>query len=260
MAGGVSGSLRLPAGGSWLQSASSVMSRVAGCARHAPAGERAFSRAGVVRKLAVYGAAFLAGFVPGWAFLYDQDELWVRYRFALFLLVGLFSIFAMAWFLGRFESRGGRPGFWCLALTMPLMPCWGVVFGAITGMYPGVMRWVLVSVAVLVVAGVTWLRFVSDRVHSRVAAWAASAVSCVVPSWMLCLLFGGSPLSCLPWCVAVGAAGALWFLQDLWAIDYCAGDDRDASFEWLAAWALIFDLMTLVAALARGSTAGQDQQ
>ena len=33
MAVGVSGSLRLPAGGSWLQMASSVMSRVAGCAR-----------------------------------------------------------------------------------------------------------------------------------------------------------------------------------------------------------------------------------
>ncbi len=259
MAGGVSGSLRLPAGGSWLRSTSSIMSRVAGCARHAPAGERAFSRAGVVRKLAVYGAAFLAGFVPGWAFLYG-DEQWMRDRFIQFLLVGLFSGFAMIWFLGRFESRGGRPGFWCLALTMPMMPCWGLVFGAMTGENPGVMRWVLVSVAVLVVAGVTWLRFVSDRVHSRVAAWAASAVSCVVPSWMLCLLFGGSPLSCLPWCVAVGATGALWFLQDLWAIDYCAGDNRDASFEWLAAWALIFDLMTLVAALARGSTAGQDQQ
>jgi len=259
MADSVSGSLRLPAGRSWLQSASSVMSRVAGCARHAAVGERAFSRAGMVRKLAVYGAGFLAGFVPGWAFLYDQDELWVRYRFALFLLVGLFSIFAMAWFLGRFESRGGRPGFWCLALTMPLMPCWGVVFGAVTGMYPGVMRWVLVSVAVLVVAGVTWLRFVSDRVRGRVAAWAASAASCVLPSWMLCLLFGGSPLSCLPWCVAVGATGTLWFLQDLWAIDYCAGDNRDASFEWLAAWALIFDLMTLVAALYRGGTAAQGQ-
>ena len=259
MADGVSGSLRLPVGGSWLESASSVMSRVAGCARHAAAGERAFSRAGVVRKLAVYGAAFLAGFVPGWAFLYG-DEQWMRDRFIQFLLVGLFSGFAMIWFLGRFESRGGRPGFWCLALTMPMMPCWGVVFGAGTGAYPGVMRWVLVSVAVLVVAGVTWLRFVSDWVHSRVAAWAASAVSCVVPSWMLCLLFGGSPWSCLPWCVAVGATGALWFLQDLWAIDYCAGDDRDASFEWLAAWALIIDLMTLVAALARGSTAAQDQQ
>ena len=258
MAVGVSGSLRLPAGRSWLQRASSIMSRVARCARHAPAGERAFSRAGVVRKLAVYGAAFLAGFVPGWAFLYG-DEQWMRDRFIQFLLVGLFSGFAMIWFLGRFESRGGRPGFWCLALTMPMMPCWGVIFGAITGESPGVMRWVFVSVAVLVVAGVTWLRFVSDRVHSRVAAWAASAVSCVVPSWMLCLLFGGSPWSCLPWCVAVGATGALWFLQDLWAIDYCAGDDRDASFEWLAAWALIFDLMTLVAALARGSDAAQDQ-
>ena len=258
MADGVSGSLRLPVGRSWLQSASSVMSRVAGCARHAAVGERAFSRAGVVRKLAVYGAAFLAGFVPGWAFLYG-DEQWMRDRFIQFCLAGLFSVFAMWWFLSRFESRGGRPGFWCLALTMPMMPCWGVMFGAMTGERPGVMRWVFVSVAVLVVAGVTWLRFVSDRVHSRVAAWAASAVSCVVPSWMLCLLFGGSPLSCLPWCVAVGAAGALWFLQDLWAIDYCAGDDRDAAFEWLAAWALIFDLMTLVAALARGSTAVQDQ-
>ena len=259
MAVGVSGSLRLPAGGSWLERASSVMSRVAGCARHAPAGERAFSRAGVVRKLAVYGAAFLAGFVPGWAFLYG-DEQWMRDRFIQFGLAGLFSAFAMWWFLGRFESRGGRPGFWCLALTMPMMPCWGVMFGAVTGESPGVMRWVFMSVAVLVVAGVTWLRFVSDRVRGRVAAWAASAVSCVVPSWMLCLLFGGSPWSCLPWCLAVGATGALWFLQDLWAIDYCAGDDRDASFEWLAAWALIFDLMTLVAALARGSDAAQDQQ
>lgn len=98
---GVSGSLRLPVGRSWLQSASSVMSRVAGCARHAPAGERVFSCAGVVRKLAVCGAAFLAGFVPGWAFLYDQEEQWVRGRCIQFLLVGLFSIFAMWWF---FES------------------------------------------------------------------------------------------------------------------------------------------------------------
>ncbi|WP_229132479.1 hypothetical protein [Bifidobacterium mizhiense] len=259
MADGVSGSLRLPTGRSWLQSASSVMSRVAGCARHAPAGERAFSRAGVVRKLAVYGATFLAGFVPGWAFLYDQEEQWVRGRCIQFLLVGLFSIFVMWWFLSRFESHGGRPGFWCLALTMPTMPCWGVAFGAMTGANPGVMRWVLVSVAVLVSAAVTWLRFVSDLVRVRVAAWAASAASCVVPSWLVCLLFGGSPLSCLPWCVAVGATGALWFLQDLWAIDYCAGDDRDASFEWLAAWALIFDLITLVAALARGGTAAQGQ-
>ena len=258
MADSVSGSLRLPAGRSWLESASSIMSRVAGCARHASAGERVFSRAGVVRKLAVYGAAFLAGFVPGWAFLYG-DEQWMRDRFVEFGLAGLLSVFTMWWFLDRFESRGGRPGFWCLALTMPMMPCWGVMFGAMTGERPGVMRWVFVSVAVLVVAGVTWLRFVSDRVRGRVAAWAASAASCVLPSWILCLLFGGSPLSCLPWCVAVGAAGALWFLQDLWAIDYCAGDNRDASFEWLAAWALIFDLMTLVAALARGSTAAQDQ-
>ena len=234
------------------------MSRVAGCARHAAAGERAFSRAGVVRKLAVYGTAFLAGFVPGWAFLYG-DEQWMRDRFIQFCVAGLFSGFAMWWFLGRFEDRGGRPGFWCLALTMPMMPCWGVMFGAMTGESPGVMRWVFVSVAVLVVAGVTWLRFVSDRVRNRVAAWAAAASSCVVPSWMLCLLFGGSPLSCLPWCMAVGAVGALWFLQDLWAIDYCAGDNRDAAFEWLAAWALIFDLMTLVAALARGSSAAQGQ-
>lgn len=234
------------------------MSRVAGCARHAAAGERAFSRAGVVRKLAVYGTAFLAGFVPGWAFL-SGDEQWMRDRFIQFCVAGLFSGFAMWWFLGRFEGRGGRPGFWCLALTMPMMPCWGVMFGAMTGESPGVMRWVFVSVAVLVVAGVTWLRFVSDRVRNRVAAWAAAASSCVVPSWMLCLLFGGSPLSCLPWCMAVGAVGALWFLQDLWAIDYCAGDNRDAAFEWLAAWALIFDLMTLVAALARGSSAAQGQ-
>ena len=258
MADGVSGSLRLPVGKSWLESASSIMSRVAGCARHAAAGERAFSRAGVVRKLAVYGTAFLAGFVPGWAFLYG-DEQWMRDRFIQFCVAGLFSGFAMWWFLGRFEGRGGRPGFWCLALTMPMMPCWGVMFGAMTGESPGVMRWVFVSVAVLVVAGVTWLRFVSDRVRNRVAAWAAAASSCVVPSWMLCLLFGGSPLSCLPWCMAVGAVGALWFLQDLWAIDYCAGDNRDAAFEWLAAWALIFDLMTLVAALARGSSAAQGQ-
>ena len=259
MADGVSGSLRLPVGKTWLESASSIMSRVAGCASHAAAGERAFSRAGVVRKLAVYGTAFLAGFVPGWVFLYDQEEQWVRNCCLGFCLAGLFSGFAMWWFLGRFEGRGGRPGFWCLALTMPMMPCWGVMFGAMTGESPGVMRWVFVSVAVLVVAGVTWLRFVSDRVRNRVAAWAAAASSCVVPSWMLCLLFGGSPLSCLPWCMAVGAVGALWFLQDLWAIDYCAGDNRDAAFEWLAAWALIFDLMTLVAALARGSSAAQGQ-
>ena len=62
-----------------------------------------------------------------------------------------------------------------------------------------------------------------------------------VPSWMLCLLSWGSPLSCLPWCVAVGATVALWFLQDLYAIDYCAVTHRDATFEWpgLGRWCSI---------------------
>ena len=49
------------------------------------------------------------------------------------------------------------------------------------------------------------------------------------------------PLSCLPWCVAVGATVALWFLQDLYAIDYCAVTHRDATFEWpgLGRWCSI---------------------
>lgn len=234
------------------------MSRVAGCARHAPAGERVFSCAGVVRKLAVCGAAFLAGFVPGWAFLYDQEEQWVRGRCIQFLLVGLFSIFAMWWF---FES---------------VREPWGA-------------SWVLVSGAddaddALLGGGVrrgNWYASGGDalgvRVGGRVGGGRGDLASVRVGSGACpCgglggfgrfvrgavvdagLLFGGSPLSCLPWCMAVGATGALWFLQDLWAIDYCAGDNRDASFEWLAAWALIFDLMTLVAALYRG-TAAQGQ-
>ena len=82
-------------------------------------------------------------------------------------------------------------------------------------------------------------------------------VLCVVPSWMLAKATGSAGAS-LFWCCVVGVVGALWFVLDMWAIEKCASTHRDAAFEWLAAWALVFDLIVLIASLLGASNDDDD--
>ena len=55
-----------------------------------------------------------------------------------------------------------------------------------------------------------------------------------------------------------GVVGALWFVLDMRAIGKCAGAHRDAAFEWLAAWALVFGLTLTIASLMGDSNDGGD--
>ena len=57
------------------------------------------------------------------------------------------------------------------------------------------------------------------------------------------------------WCCVAGVVGALWFVLGMRAIGKCAGTHRDAAFEWLAAWALVCDLIMLIASLMGDSNA-----
>ncbi len=82
-------------------------------------------------------------------------------------------------------------------------------------------------------------------------------VLCVVPSWMLAKATGSAGAS-LFWCCVVGVVGALWFVLDMWVIEKCASTHRDAAFEWLAAWALVFDLIVLIASLLGASNDDDD--
>ena len=94
-------------------------------------------------------------------------------------------------------------------------------------------------------------------VRNGFLSWAAMVVLCVVLSWMLAKATGSAGAS-LFWCCVVGVVGALWFVLDMWAIEKCASTHRDAAFEWLAAWALVFDLIVLIASLLGASNDDDD--
>ena len=85
-------------------------------------------------------------------------------------------------------------------------------------------------------------------------SWAVVVVLCVVPSWMRAKATVSAGAS-LFWCCLVGVVGALWFVLGMQAIRECAGTHRDAAFEWLAAWALVFGLTLTVASLMGDSNA-----
>ncbi|MGL4939788.1 MAG: hypothetical protein ACRC44_00165 [Bifidobacterium asteroides] len=236
---------------------SSVMSRVVGSVPHARPGAREFSLGGVLWKTVLYGMAYMAGFACGWYFLSGSNQDWVRMRQGQIALVALFSGFAVCILLGRYEDGKGRPGPWFVVLSLPFAPGAGVIFGAVGHNSGGVFRWVLVSVAVLVAFGVLVFPLLMRLVRNGFLSWAAMVVLCVVPSWMLARVTGSAGAS-LFWCCVVGVVGALWFVLDMWAIEKCADTHRDAAFEWLAAWALVFDLIVLIASLLGASNNDDD--
>ena len=236
---------------------SSIMSRVVGSVPHARPGAREFSLGGVLWKTVLYGLAYVTGFACGWYFLYDDSQDWVRGWIAYSGLLALFSGLAVLILLGRYENGKGHPGPWFVVLSFPFAPGFGIVFGSVGRTSGGVFRWVLLSVAVLVVVGVSVFPLAMRLVRNGFASWAAMVVLCVVPSWMLAKTTGSAGVS-LFWCCLVGVVGALWFVLDMWAIGKCASTHRDAAFEWLAAWALVCDLIVLIASLLGASNDDND--
>ena len=236
---------------------SSIMSRVVKSVPHARPGSREFSLGGVLWKTVLYALAYVAGFACGWLLLFGQDQDWIRMRIGLFVLLAVLSGLVVLILLGRYEDGKGRPGPWFVVLSLPFAPGFGVLFGSIGRNSGGVFRWVLVSVAVLVVVGVLVFPLVMRLVRNGFVSWAAMVVLCVVPSWMLAKATGSAGAS-LFWCCLVGVVGALWFVLDMRAIGECAGTHRDAAFEWLAAWALVFDLIILIASLLGASKDDDD--
>ncbi|WP_390133458.1 hypothetical protein [Bifidobacterium apicola] len=132
---------------------SSVMSRVVGSVPHARPGSREFSLGGVLWKTVLYALTYAAAFACGWFLLFDQDQDWIRIRIGQGVLLALLSIAAVAILLGRYEDGKGRPGPWFVVLSLPFAPGFGVIPGSGARYSGGVFRWVLVSVAVLVVVG-----------------------------------------------------------------------------------------------------------
>ena len=236
---------------------SSVMSRVVGSVPHARPGAREFSLGGVLWKTVLYALTYVAAFACGWFLLFDQDQDWVRMRIVQGVLLAVLSIAAVAFLLGRYEDGKGRPGPWFVVLSLPCAPGFGIISGSGARYSGGVFRWILVSVAVLVVVGVLVFPAVMRLVRNGFLSWAVMVVLCVVPSWMLVKPTGSAGVS-LFWCCVVGVVGALWFVLDMWAIGKCAGTHRDAAFEWLAAWALVFDLIVLIASLLGASKDDDD--
>ena len=144
---------------------------------------------------------------------------------------------------------------------------WSCRFRALRG-----SAWVSVLPAVLLVgcsggcwclwlcwwlSGVLVFPLLMRLVRNGFLSWAAMVVLCVVPSWMLARVTGSAGAS-LFWCCVVGVVGALWFVLDMWAIEKCADTHRDAAFEWLAAWALVCDLIVLIASLLGASNNDDD--
>ena len=236
---------------------SSFMSCVVGSVPHARPGAREFSLGGVLWKTVLYGMAYVAGVACGWLVLTDDSQDWVRMRIVQSCLLALFSIFAVCTLLGRYEDGRGRPGPWYVVLSLPFAPGFGVISGSGARYSGGVFRWVLVSVAVLVAVGVLVFPLLMRLVRNGFLSWAAMVVLCVVPSWMLARVTGSAGAS-LFWCCVVGVVGALWFVLDMWAIEKCADTHRDAAFEWLAAWALVCDLIVLIASLLGASNNDDD--
>ena len=236
---------------------SSIMSRVVKSVPHAGPGSREFSLGGVLWKTVLYGLAYVAGVACGWLVLTDDSQDRVRALIAYPLLFAVLSGLVVLILLGRYEDGKGRPGPLFVVLSFPFAPGFGVISGAAGRTSGGVFRWVLVSVAVLVVVGVLAFPLVMRLVRNGFLSWAAMVVLCVVPSWMLAKATGSAGAS-LFWCCVVGVVGALWFVLDMRAIRECAGTHRDAAFEWLAAWALVFDLIVLIASLLGASKDGDD--
>ena len=180
---------------------------------HARLGTVESSLGGVLWKTVLFGLAYVAGFACGWYYLFDQDQDWVRTWIVCLLLLAFLAGFAVRNLLGRYEYGKERPGPWFVVLSFLFVPVIGVIFGAASSTPGGVFRWILVSVAVLVVVGVLVFPVVMRLVRNGFLSWAVMVVLCVVPSWMLAKTTGSAGVS-LFWCCVVGVVGALWFVLD----------------------------------------------
>lgn len=184
------------------------MSRVVGSIPHAQPGAREFSLGGVLWKTVLYALTYVAAFACGWFLLFDQNQDWVRMWVGQGLLLAVLSGLAVVVLLGRYEDGKERPGPWFVVLSLPCAPGFGVISGSGARYSGGVFRWILVSVAVLVAAGVSVFPLVTRLVRNGFASWAAMVVLCVVPSWMLAKTTGSASVS-LFWCCVVGVVGVV---------------------------------------------------
>ncbi len=243
---GVAGSLALPDRDSVFESSNALFASMVKVLPHASGHARAFSRGGVMRRAGVLALCFVLGG------LFGLSRVWTG------AWNGAPDVASMVFFV--------LTGAFCIIMSETRVRVWPCVFPWVACANMGFIGWAYfqtlwydtgafafaVLCAVVVLVGcVSWFRVVSDRVRSRVVVWGALALSCVFPSWGLCLLLGGAWWSTLLTCAGVGMWGVLSFMQDLWAIDYCAADSRDARYEWYAAWIMAFDAIVVVTALYR---------
>ena len=225
---------------------SSVMSRVVGSVPHARSGSREFSLGGVLWKTVLYALTYVAAFACGWLLLFEQNKDWTRIRIGQGVLLALLSIAAVAILLGRYEDGKGRPGPWFVVLSLPFAPGFGVISGSGACYSGGVFRWILVGVGVSggVAAGAQRVRVVGGDGGSVCGAILDAGQGDGVGWRVFVLVLRGG--YCRYLVVCAGHVGDR----------KCASTHRDAAFEWLAAWALVFDLIMLIASLLGASKNG----
>lgn len=206
--------------GNWESSVNENMFVMAGFMSHvmismpeAVLGKRAFSRAGVTFKIGFYALMFLLGFVHGWLYLYNDSLSWVRAWLVWSVMVLMFSFCVLCINLTKYGGRKSCQGFWFVALSVLNLTSLGVCEGSLARAYSGVWRWMLVTVAFVVVGVLTWFHLVPLVVHNWFSRRLLMVLLCVFPAWLLAKGSGFS-LSALFWCALVGVFDVLWFMQD----------------------------------------------
>ena len=214
---------------------------------HASRGVRVFSRRGVMRRLACLAGCVALGMAFGCLTISGDQYADIPLHVEFLLIYAALSLLCIF-------VNGAKAHVW--VVVYPVVACSnmtveGVLLAHAFRYTGGVMVSAFVASLVLLIGCFTWCRSVSDRIRSRVGAWYAIASSVVLPSYGLCSLTGGDRLMTLLVCVAMGAVGAFGFMQNLWATDYCAADNRDARFEWHMAWLIAFNAFIVFVAIAR---------
>lgn len=241
--------LSLPWGGSPFESPNLGTYLLVERMPHAAEGERVFSRRGMMRRLVCLAGCVALGMAFG-CLTISGDQ------YADIPINGGFLIVSAILGLVCILANGAQAYAWIV--IYPVLACMNMLFVGALLTYAfrylsGVMTAAFVASLVLLIGCATLFRSVSDRIRSRAGAWLAVALMVALSSYGLCLLTGGGRLMTLFVCGAVGAAGALAFMQNLWATDYCAADNRDARFEWHMAWLMAFAAFITIAAIARGT-------
>ena len=235
--------LSLPRGGSPFACPNKATYLLVERMPHVTKGERAFSRQGVMRRAFVLACYTFLGAVLTHPAISEDGSENTFFLIQTSFIVVFFSI-------------------WCIVMNetkvriwpkiYPVVACLSVTFWGSCTMHllyseSDIAVFVATSIAVLFLGCVTWFRFISDRIRSRARAWLAIALSVALPSYGLCLLIGGDRVTMLFICAISGAGGALGFMQNLWATDHCAADNRDARFEWYMAWLMAFTVLVVFA-------------